>query len=385
MSDNFDLTIQPAAPKSERDEINRALGNRTVWAGSHENEADVERVDAPTPLPRPQLPGRRAFGGTVELSEGDSIAVFTDHAKNAQRGVYVPSQPPAPPRVTSEPPIFMRAGTDSRILAKDARMDDLVDLGGAIGITTLGSALYNNWLQEKDGGYVKSGEALPPKPVRKAPVKAEALEADDDAEVDLADDTPADTKSDQPAAPQRSYLAHHEESALVAAERTIGEQTFSALEAALTDSAGDLDAIPDALVTNVARSLGVDAAGAKAAIARQGEALSRQAHQAVASMVGDSEAAFNWARSDPKGKELLQNAIRGQLGERSLDGFKSVAHGYLTHLCKTPEGREQVAQGIRAGGHHGVKVESGKVLVDLGKAGGGWTELTSALRGGAIR
>jgi hypothetical protein len=43
----------------------------------------------------------------------------------------------------------------------------------------------------------------------------------------------------------------------------------------------------------------------------------------------------------------------------------------------------RIAAGIAAGGTPS-KVQNGKVLVDLGKAGGGWTELTSALRGDAI-
>jgi hypothetical protein len=364
--------------------------SRTVWANDYPDEA-TETFKAPAPKPR--QPGRRT-GATVIIGQDGEAEVLRENdgvffnaggsqarfVHDAARPAKAPSGPIVPTfQTTHGSPVRAKDITDTTLVINPITGEVESDVASLLRAGLLRETKDGFELVGPDGKFHSDRAKARPKTVTKSTVEAD----DADAEGDTEADTKSPSKS-EPAAPQRSYLAHHEEAALVEAERQIGEQTFSALEAAFTETGSDLETIPAALVANVARSLGVDADGAKAAISQQAGPLSRQAHQAVASMVGDSEAAFNWARNDPAGRQLLASAIRGQLNERSLAGFKSVAHGYLAHLCKTPEGREAVAEGIRAGGHNRVKIEGGKVLIDLGKAGGGWTEFTSALRGGVI-
>jgi hypothetical protein len=127
----------------------------------------AQDTPAEIPAPRPQLPGRRGRGGTVEMVDGQ--AVFTDHS-TSQPSVYVPFQPAAPQTPATAPLIFRKEGTNTRVLAKDVGMADLVDLGGMIGVTTVHSALHNGWLTEVNGSFVRVGEAAP------APTAAEQPE-----------------------------------------------------------------------------------------------------------------------------------------------------------------------------------------------------------------
>jgi hypothetical protein len=96
-------------------------------------------------------PGRRAgmsvWGdGTVKADEGTMSS-----------GV-IPTTSPATP--ASGPVTFMKEGTNQKIHSRHAQMHDLVDLGGSIGITSVGGALSNGWLVENEvGGYSRTGEA----------------------------------------------------------------------------------------------------------------------------------------------------------------------------------------------------------------------------------
>jgi hypothetical protein len=101
-------------------------------------------------------------------------------------------------------------------------------------------------------------------------------------------------------------------------------------------------------------------------------------------MVGDgnADAVFAWARSDREGKQLLAKAMRGQAHDRDLSGYRDLSAASLAHRAKSDP--HAVAHGIVAGGGK-AKVENGKVLIDLGKEGGGWTEFTSALKGKVVR
>jgi hypothetical protein len=353
---------------------NRPSG--TAWAGDAPEDAPEPFV---APPPRPQTPGRRP-GGTVELSDGGATAVFTDHEVAGHPGVYVPDQAPVAPKVAdASPPVFMKAGTDSRMLAKDVGMSDLVDLGGILGVTTVGSALHNNWLEERDGGYVKINEAAPPKPARK--VTKATKPAVDDADADDADagdtDTAPDTKSTEPPAAAREYLRHEDEAFLREAETAVGKDTYAAVEAFLTENME----VPDDLMARVASTVGGDREAARQVLASAVEPFYQQAASVVDRTVpGNSELVFDWARSDPKGKEMFKEAMKLQTNERSTAGYTKLARAYLADLAvKNPQA---VVEGIRAGGNK-ASILNGDVFIDLGGKRGK-TSFVGAMKAGLI-
>jgi hypothetical protein len=348
----------------------------TVWAGdAPEDTPEAAPAEAPQ-LRRVQ--GRRA-GMTVEMVDGVAEVVREGDSMFGS----VPAKEPTT-TWSREPLKFYAAGTSSPILARDVRPDTVVDLGGKIGEVSVGCALVNNWLTDTGNGFERAGEAKAPAAPRRVATKAPVDDADDTGEDTASDTSEARNKSaDQaPAAPERSYLAHHEEAALVEVERAIGEQTFSALETTLTDNLGDPDSIPESFLTSVGRALGVDREGARQAIAAHAAPLTLQARNSIEQMTGPETAdeVFDWARSDKSGRELLQASIRGQLNERSLSGYRALVAGFLSHQARTDP--ERVAAGVRAGGTKAT-VKSGKVIVTLPDGTEG--EFTSLVRGGVLR
>jgi hypothetical protein len=355
----------------------------TVWVGGDDPADTLEATPAEEFTPQPQIPGRRGFGGTVELSQGGAIATFTDHAVAGKPGVYVPNTPPAPPPATSEPPVFMRAGSDSRILARDAGMSDLVDLGGLIGVTTLQSALHNGWLAEKDGGYVKAGEAAPKAAPRKAstPKAADTTDTDETA---LETDTAAeiDTKTpEQSAAPAREYLDHADESMLRDIERHVSPELYSAAESFLAN--GEMP--PEHIMARIAAHYGGDQTAAKQVIAQAVQPFYQQAASVVEQAVGPgmAEAVFEFGRSTPKGQEMLREAMKLQANERSTAGYTQLSRAYLAHLAvKDPQA---VVDGINRSGTAKARLVGKDVVVDLGKRNGGEASFVSLLKSGLIR
>jgi hypothetical protein len=97
--------------------------------------------DAPAEIPPLRsLPGRRAgmtvyANGEIEYREGTPSAA--------------PTLPTAP--ASTGPVVFMKEGTNQRIPSRMAQMADLVDLGGAIGVTSVGSALQQRVARRERG------------------------------------------------------------------------------------------------------------------------------------------------------------------------------------------------------------------------------------------
>jgi hypothetical protein len=301
-----------------------------------------------TPIYR--TPGRRAgmtvwASGEVKHDEGTPLA-----------GV-IPTAPAGP---ASGPVTFMRAGTDQKIHSRQAQASDLVDLGGAIGVTSVGSALHNGWIVENEaGGYSRAGEAA--------------------AKAAAGGDNKADQQSDQQPDPNgflEPMMVEHE-AAYTEAAGKVGEVTFAALETVFTDP--DITEIPETLVGNVARSLGVDRDEALTYVGQVAAPMIAQAKARVASLVGGADAVMSWARSDPQGKKLFAEAARAQVDRRDLSGYQALTVGYLEHLSETNP--EALIAGLKEGGTK-AKLERGKVLVNLD---GSWSEFSSMIRAGAAK
>jgi hypothetical protein len=270
----------------------------------------------------------------------------------------------------------MKEGTDQRILAKLASMSDLVDLGGVLGVTSLGSALHNGWLVETANGFEKAGEALPPKAVRKAPVKTAVEAADADAEADQADHTPSPTQSDKPA---RAYLDHASEAYLRDIEQQASPDLYAAAEAFLTNG----EEIPDHIMSQVAAKLtGGDKTAAQQVVAQAVQPFYAQASRVVEQAVGPgmAEQVFEFGRSSKQGQEMLRQAMQLQANERSTAGYTKLARAYLADLAtKEPQA---VVDGINRSGTARATVKSGKVLVKLPDGTDG--EFSSLMRSGLI-
>jgi hypothetical protein len=324
-------------------------------SGVQANDAagEPEHPDLAIPQLR-SMPGRRA-GMSVEMSGGQATVVreadslFGSPADNG----------PASPSWSRDPLKYMTEGTDSPIMSRDAKRSDLVDLGGLIGVTTIGAAVRNGWLVENEhGGYERGGEA-------KAPATPRAPAAQ---QQDAVGEEPAVAQQEQPepqreAEPERSYLSHADEAMYREAEQLVGSQTFEAIKNIMVDP--DIADMPEGLLNSVAQSLGTDLDGARQAIGQVATPMVQQATAKVEGMLGQgqAEAAFEWANKDPKGKELLRAAMRSQVQDRNLSGYQDVVAGYLAYLSDTNP--QAVVNGIIAAGGK-ASIQSGRVIVHLG-------------------
>jgi hypothetical protein len=157
--------------------------------------------------------------------------------------------------------------------------------------------------------------------------------------------------------------------------KSVDPAVGAAIENVLVDPT--FDKIPDNLLDSVAKAHRTDRDGALQIIAKAASPFFHQASQTVDGFVGLGQSAevFHWAKTDPKGKELLKKAGRAQMHKRDLSGYRELAAGYLAHIAeKDPEA---VAQGIRNGGGK-ARVVGKQVIVDL--PGHGETEFLAAVR-----
>lgn len=292
-------------------------------------------------------PGHRV-GATVEIWED---------AQGNQRMDYSAGRPtgsqslPAP---TASPVTFSRAGVP--VLGRDVQMSDAVDLGGAIGETSVYGALHYGWLIEGPNGFVRAGEA------------AQAPQQDQQAP---QQDRPSDPLA--PEAPVRDHLPGNAEAILSHIEARNGD-AYTAIQSVLISGKMPSDQDLDA----AGAAMGIDREEVSRLVHGSVAEFSKQANQAVSEMIGDPEQLWAWCSSDKRGAKLFETARRLQATERSLEGYAALSRAYILDLAETEP--ETVAAGLVAGGTK-ASVEGGKVVIDLG-GGMGTTSLGAAFNAG---
>lgn len=318
--------------------------------------------------PTPQMPGRR-FGGTVVLSDGGSRAEYYDHSAQVPPSLYTGRRSEAS---YEEPVTFYAEGTNQRILAKDVKPTDLVDLGGRIGVTTVGSALHNGWLVDRGGTYVKAGEAA-------ASGKPAAAQESNQARRPQSDQPSNDDDDDDFSSAERNYLHHADEAYIRDFAAHLGEDTFEALEAFLTSG----EEIPNRVMAQVAAKFGGDQQLARQAIGRAVAPLYQQAVEVVEQLVGpgNAERVFTFAQTNREGKEIAKRAMQAHSRQRSTAGYVKLARAYLADLAKKDPAA--VVEGIRNGGGK-ARIVNGEVVVNLGKRHGGEVSFVAAMKAGLI-
>jgi hypothetical protein len=349
------LTITPATPTSERDAINRALGNNTVYTNTGGHGDDAETFKAPPPSGR--RPGQR-LGLTVEITDGQAVTVGEGDSLFGS-----PKTAPDAPTTTwsKEPLKFYSAGSSTPVLARDVGTDTIVDLGGKIGEMSVGAAIHCGWLTDTGHGFERAGEAKAPAAPKRSTTPTRAAD-DTDADADDADMDTGETDTATPEQPApRDYLDHADEAMLRDVESHVGPDLYAAAESFLTNG----EEIPEHLMSRLAASMGGDEAVARQAVAQAVQPFYAQATAVVEkALPGNSELVFEWSRSDPKGQELLREAMRAQANERSTKGYTSLAKAYLADLAtKDPHA---VADGINRSGTAKARVSGKDVVVNLG-------------------
>jgi hypothetical protein len=341
---------------------------------------DTESGDFKAP-PFRSMPGRRS-----------GLTVWGAGEVTKDGSAYGPSKP-APMTPNTGPLTFERDG--QRVLTKDVQRSDVVDLGGRIGKTSVGAAMHVGWLVEGPNGFERAGEAAAGTPAQQQrseqpqqqqqpqqPAEYFTPEQIERARQYLRDnpDEPVDYAKLLGVAEGREYLHHTEEASLRDFEQSIGTQTFANLEAAMVSSLTEGNKLSENLVEQVAVSLKTDREGALQAIADRLQPLRAQAVHTVAEIFGDNyevaEEVLSWAQANTKTD--FAKALRQQLNNRDLDGYRELSRMWLIDAARKDPKR--IAEGIRAAGHK-VKVDGGRVLVDMGH-GMGWSDLAGAIRGG---
>jgi hypothetical protein len=296
--------------------------------------------------PQPIMPGSRS-GGTISISTSSDGSQSFDYTG---RGEAPKSGRPAP---ASSPLTFTRNGRP--VLARDVQTSDLVDLGGAIGETSVGAALNCGWLHQGSNGFERAGEAAA------APRYQAPQQGTQDA------DMPGDLEAQEV---QRDLFDGQTETVLEALQSHHGD-AYRMIEAALVDGKEpNLDA--------AAGVMGVGHDDLVGIVEQVRSMFAEQATRAVTEMVGDADAVFQWAVEDRQGKKLFRDARAQHARDRSLEGYARLAQGYLVDLAsKDPAA---VAAGLVAGGTP-ASVVRGKVMIDLGN-GQGATSLEAAFKSG---
>jgi len=348
--------------------------NLTIPGSGHSEQPDEPFV-AP---PMRSRPGQRA-GMTVYAGTGEVVR----HGDSA----YGPAKSVEATPNTG-PLTFERDG--QRILSKDVRRSDVVDLGGRIGKMSVGAALNCNWLAEGPNGFERAGEAAgtpAPQQQQQQPQPQQpdifTSEQIDKVKQYLQDnpDEPVDYNKLIGVAEGREYLHHTEEGMLRSFEQQIGDQLFANIETAMVSAVTEGGKLSENLVEQVAVQLKTDREGALQAIANHLQPLRAQAVHTVAEIFGDNyevaEEVLSWAQANSKTK--FAEALRKQINSRDLDGYREVSRMWLIDAARKDPKR--IAEGIRAAGNK-AKVDGGRVLVDMGD-GMGWSDLAGAIRGGA--
>jgi len=307
--------------------------------------------DAGTPSPHqpytmpPVMPGRRS-GGEISISTSrDGVQRF-EYTSGAG-SMPVAQSPQAPSSIT------FRSPDGFSIMAREARRDSLVVGADGEVISSLGALLNCGMIEERNGSYVMAGEAQ------------EAPEVDQQAHQQV--DTPT------PDAPVQDLLPDGAEAIVSHLANSYGD-AYRSIEAIVvggkTPSASDIDA--------AASAMGITHDEASGLVQKVVATFAEQATLAVAGMVGDADAVFAWANSDPQGKALFHQARAMQARDRSLEGYALLSQQYILALAdKDPKA---VVAGLVAGGGK-AHVEAGRVMVDLGN-GMGTTPLAAAFKSG---
>jgi hypothetical protein len=259
-------------------------------------------------------------------------------------------------------------------MAKDLSGDSLV-VNPLTGETesNLSSLMAAGLIREHNGQWELAG----PDGQFHAAAGQPAVPAQDQAQGEQQASQRDDTE--QPA-DAREFLAHEDEAALRDLEAHIGEDLFASMERFIVEDQEP----PEHLMASIAQRYDGDRDAALQALATVAAPLVQQATAVVEQAVGPGSAqeVFDYARSSERGRELLKSAMRDQVDNRSTKGYTALSVEFLRHLADRDPAR--VVAGLREGGSE-AKVVNGKVLVNLGKAGGGWTEFTSALRGNVVK
>jgi hypothetical protein len=279
----------------------------------------------------------------------------------------MPSARPAPTTGPIKP--TFTSPTGGPVMLKDLGSDTLVidPTTGEVS-SNLGALMASNLIRQgPDGQWELAG----PDGRFHEPGRTDRKETADEPEADA---------QETPAAPDRDYLPPQQEQHLVQMERVLGPQLFANIEAHFLN-AEDGQQLSENLISQVGARLQTDRDGAIAAIQEGANYYADQAASVIEAAIGPaSEEVFEFGRTTPEGRRLLQEASRRQVNDRDSSGYVALTKAWLIHQSRLDPHR--VASGITAGGTKAT-VKDGKVILTLpGK--GGQVSLDAALRGGVI-
>ena len=220
------------------------------------------------------------------------------------------------------------------ILSREADRSSLVVGSDGEVISSLGALLNAGMVAEHNGSYVLAGDLAP---AQAAPQQDQQQAPQVVQQSDPSSDPMA------PEGPERDLMSPKTEAILNQLSTHHGD-AYRVLEASVV--AGNMPSAQEMDAAGVQMGLSrTEVSGlVHAAVAE----FSNQAMQAVAGMVGDADAVFQWASSDKQGAKLFKEARAQQARDRSLAGYSALTQGYLLDLAsKDPAA---VASGLVAGG-----------------------------------
>lgn len=236
--------------------------------------------------------------------------------------------------------------------------NSIVNIGGVE--TTVRAAMAAGYVQQNQDGTFSMvsqearQQAQQQRQQEKAQAEAEALGMDG-----------TDAALDQSAEATIATFANH-----VSPTTAVG---------AVLDIANGLP-IRDSHITQAASQMGKEPAQVRAMVDQVRGAFEAQARSVVDRVGPHADDVFAWASQDPKGRDLMKQAIQDQALKRTTSGYQKVAQAYLENLdAHNPEAllNAQLGEGLEI-----RKGQNGKLILKTPK---GEMEYRSAIKAGLIK
>jgi len=304
--------------------------------------------------------GPRIGGARVSLHNGQAtVETFNrrslpggpeGHIEQASGPVAPTAGPVAQPAAR---PVRLMSATGSPVLARNADLaSTMVDLPG-VGTTSLAAALHAGIVQETPGGFEFASDVAP---------------AGEHA------DGPAEQQQDQ----QPDLLPDTYETLVGEIIDAAGDGIVGRALAELENGGIRLDGD---LVRQIATSKGCSSEHAMEAVQHAYEGFQAQAREALTNAVGDADQVIEWASSDRKGRDLLNQAIRAQVQNRSLSGYETLARAFLADMAHRDP---QALLGAQTIGGGQLKMIGNELVIVDPETGRAVTSLSAGLRMGAV-
>jgi hypothetical protein len=180
-------------------------------------------------------------------------------------------------------------------------------------------------------------------------------------------------------APQPDLLAPQYEDLVGQIVEAGGEGIVNRALAELENAGGIR--IDGQLIQQLASAKGCTSENAFEAVQHAYQGFQAQAREALTNAVGDVDAVLEFASRSPKGRELLNQAMRQQVQGRSLAGYETLAREFLADMAQRNPKAFLSAQTIGGGS---LKMIGNELVIVDPETGRAITSLAAGLRTGMV-